>query len=194
MALSTCKIPADPLLPPFPPQRAGGLQGCDASPSLPPCSFFLFSIHQNMTMPGKLSGKKCLLLMNKVVVFLPALTFPSRAGISPRGAVTRSGVQGGSWGCPGTPELFLGEWSGAAPKTSMWDLPSRPGNTTHGRGTAPGINGHPPGMDPWGRERKGVLHPFPDAGTYFCARPKPAAILGLGTSLPGVPSPREHPC
>lgn len=56
-ALSTCEIPEGPLLSPFPPWWAGGLQG--HAPLLASClvpSFF--SEHQNTMMAGKLSGRK----------------------------------------------------------------------------------------------------------------------------------------
>jgi len=160
-----------------------------------------------MGMLGKPSGKKSLVLMNKVVFFLPALTFPSWAGNSPHRAVGRSGVWDGAWGCPGTPELFHGERAGPTPKTSTWlslvhANPPRypPGNTTGSKGTAPGVNGHLPGTDPQGWDRKGVLHPFSDTGDHFCAQPKPlvwapasrklspsgASLLSPPALVPGV--------
>lgn len=107
------------LVVPIPSSVSSGLQGL--APLLPSGLLLsFFSMHQNMWMPGK----KSFLLMNKVVFFLPAPTFPSWAGILPREAIAHLSTQGGAKGCPGTLEFYHCERAGAIPKNSTWLSPA----------------------------------------------------------------------
>lgn len=185
--------------------------GTRSSPSLPPWSvlFFFFlpftKICRCLASRVENKKKKSLLLMNKVVFFLPALTFPSRAGISPRGAVALLGVWDGSRGRPGTPELFHSERAGETLQSSMWlslgrtNPPLDPplGNTTHG----PGHSSRDLWASAWRRpmglgKKMGFTLVSQCWGLFLhLSEAEVAAVTpGLATGPPGTPPPREHPC
>lgn len=128
-------------------------------------------MHQNRRVLGKLSGKKSLLLMNRVVSFLQALTFPSRDGISPHGSVACAVSRMGLRAALAVPNSFMVN----GPKKSPWlsltpaNTPRLPsGNSPHGCNSTLGINGHLPGVGTKGWGRKGWLHPFSNTGGCFC--------------------------
>lgn len=130
------------------------------------------------------------MLKSRVVSFLPALTFPSRAGISPHGSAAR--VVSRLWvrGCPGSPKPFRGEWAGENPKKSP-RLSLAPSNTRRvPAGDCPrgcGDQWAPPWCQHVGLGKKPGFTPLFQSWGLFVHGAEaavPAVSLGLGSSSP----------
>lgn len=129
--------------------------------------------------------------MNRVVSFLPALTFPSQDGISPHGSVACAVSRVGLRAALAVPNAFMVKGLEKPPKPPWLSLtpPDSPQVTPpHGCDTALGISEHLPGQH-MGLGKKRGFSPFSDTGDCFCTGLNRCASCdpGSGQQFPTSP-------